>query len=169
MKTYLSCLLGVLLTGASASAQDLARLYTQPLVPGSQALDRLNLKLSWRTFMPTDGRRDGIFSVQIPDRLRPPGELILIQTRSAFVMGLDGSTGATLWRTRIGTPYALRQRLGYNSKQVFVANGLELYALSRDTGQIQWVLTLPHVASSPPAADEDFVYVALGTGRLYAY
>src|SRR5437879_3511043 len=147
MKMSALGLFGILLTAALGSAQAPPRLYTQPPVPGPAVLDRLNLKLAWRTFLPTEGRRDGIFSVQIPERLQPPGELLLVQTRSAVVMALDSVTGATLWRTRIGTPYAMRQRLGYNSKLVFVANGVELYALSRETGQIQWVLALPHVAS----------------------
>ena len=169
MKKLAIGVFGVLLMGAIVSAQSPARLYTQPPVPTPETLDRLNLKLAWRTYLPTEGRRDGIFSVQIPERLQKPGELLLVQTRSAAVMALDSATGATLWRTRVGTPYAMRQQLGYNSKQIFVANGVELYALNRETGQIEWVFTMPHVASSPPAADEDYVYIALGTGRLFTY
>jgi len=169
MKKLAMGIVGVLLAGAAVSAQGPSTLYTQPQVPSPEVLDRLNLRLAWRTFLPTEGRRDGIFSVQIPERLQPPGELILVQTRSAVIMALDSATGATLWRTRVGTPYAMRQRLGYNSKQVFVANGVDVYALSRQTGEIQWVFTLPHVASAPPVADEDSLYVSLGTGRLYAY
>jgi outer membrane protein assembly factor BamB len=159
----------VLLTGAVVGAQNPFTLYTQPSVPSSDILNRLNLKPAWRIYLPTEGRRDGIFSVQIPERLQPPGGLILVQTRSAMVIALDSATGAVLWRTSVGTPYAMRQRLGYNSRQIFVANGVDLYALSRDTGQIDWVFTLPHVASAPPAADEDYLYIGLGTGRLYTY
>ncbi len=169
MKKLAMGVLGVLLIGAVVTAQGPIRLYTQPPVPNPEILDRLNLKLAWRTYLPTEGRRDGIFSVQIPERLQPPGGLVLVQTRSATVIALDSATGATLWRTRVGTPYAMRQLLGYNSKQIFVANGVELYALSRETGEIEWVSTMPHVASSAPAADEESVFIALGTGRLYTY
>src|SRR5438477_3353343 len=144
---------GILCTGAIVLAQAPTRLYTRPTLPAPEILERLNLKQAWRSYLPTDGRRDGVFSVQIPERLQPAGGLLLVQMRSAIVMALDSASGATLWRTRIGTPYAMRQPLGYNSRHVFVANGVELYALSRQNGQIDWVLTMPHVASSAPAAD----------------
>src|SRR5260370_11747217 len=134
MKKLAVGVVAVVLTGASVSAQAPPRLYSQPPVPRPETLDRLNLKLAWRVYLPTEGRRDGIFSVQIPERLQPPGELILVQTRSAVVMALDSATGATLWRTRVGTPYAMRQRLGYHSKQVFLANGVYVYALRRQHG-----------------------------------
>jgi outer membrane protein assembly factor BamB len=159
----------VLLIGGVLWAQGPARLYTRPPVPPAEELDRLNLKLAWRTFLPLDGHQDGIASVQIPDRIQPAGALILVQTRAAMIMAVDSATGAILWRTRVGTPYALRQQLGYNSKQIFVASGVDLYALNRDSGQIQWAFNLPHVATSPPVADEDYLYVAVGTGKLYAY
>jgi outer membrane protein assembly factor BamB len=169
MKKLAIGVIGFLLAGGIVSAQAPTRLYTQPQLPNPEKLDRLNLKLAWRTYLPTEGRRDGIFSVQIPERLQPPGELLLVQTRSATVLAVDSTTGTVLWRTRVGTPYAMRQQLGYNSKQIFVANGVELYALSRETGETQWVLTMPHVASSPPTADDEYLYIALGTGRLYCY
>jgi outer membrane protein assembly factor BamB len=159
----------VLLNGGVLSAQGPARLYTQPPVPTADTLDRLNLKLAWRTYLPIDGHQDGISSVQIPDRLQPAGAVILVQTRSATIMAVDSATGAVLWRTRVGIPYAMKQQLGYNSKQIFVASGVDLYALNRDTGQIEWAFNLPHVATAPPVADEDYLYVALGTGRLYTY
>src|SRR5438445_12955204 len=113
-------LFAVLLTAAIVLAQAPTRLYTQPPVPNLEKLDRLNLKLAWRTYVPTDGRRDGIFSVQIPERLQPPGGLLLVQTRSALVIAMDAVSGATYWRTRVGTPYVMRQPLGYNSKLIFV-------------------------------------------------
>ena len=86
MKKLAIGVFGVLLMGAIVSAQSPARLYTQPPVPTPETLDRLNLKLAWRTYLPTEGRRDGIFSVQIPERVQKPGELVLVQTRSAAVM-----------------------------------------------------------------------------------
>jgi outer membrane protein assembly factor BamB len=169
MKRLAIGLVGVLLTVAVVRAQGPGRLYTNPPLPTLETLDRLNLKMAWRTYLPMEGRQDSIFSVQIPDRLQPPAALLLVQTRGGVIMALETATGATLWRTRVGTPYAMRQRLGYNSKQIFVASGVDLFALNREDGQIQWVLTLPHVASAPPVADEDYLYVALGTGRLYTY
>ncbi len=101
MKKLAVGVVAVLLTGAIVSAQAPPRLYTQPPVPRPETLDRLNLKLAWRAYLPTEGRRDGIFSVQIPERMQPPGELLLVQTRSSAVLALDSATGAILWRTRV--------------------------------------------------------------------
>ena len=63
----------------------------------------------------------------------------------------------------------MRQMLGYNSKQIFVASGVDLYALNRNSVQIEWTFNLPHVATAPPVADDEYLYIALGTGKLYTY
>src|SRR5262249_46408651 len=46
------------LLAATAGAQDSSRLHTHPSVPSDAALQPLNLKLGWRTYIPMDGRRD---------------------------------------------------------------------------------------------------------------
>src|SRR5437660_11511179 len=103
MATYL-LVLGAL------SAADTTLIYSTPAVPPKAALDRLNLKLAWRTYVPTDGRRDGFFSVLALDNQ------VLIQLRSGTMLALDTVTGATQWSANFGIPYALSQPLAYNSQ-----------------------------------------------------
>ena len=38
--------------GAWAQPQPATRVYTQPAIPTREALDRLNLQLAWRTYLP---------------------------------------------------------------------------------------------------------------------
>jgi hypothetical protein len=114
-----------------------------------------------------DGRRDRIYSVQITDY--GPSQQILVQTRSGAIVNLDGTTGARLWQTRVGLPYVVSQPFGYNSKAIFAVNGVSLFALNRANGQLLWEFALPHVPAAAPLADEDRVYITLGTGRFQAY
>src|SRR5688572_16018536 len=111
----------------SVRAGELSRTYTQPPVPPREALERLNLQMAWRVFLPTDGRRDRLFSVQVLDTQ------VLVQTLSGSVMALDPLTGATQWRSRVGAPYAVTAPLGYNTESVFAVNGTRLYVLNRAT------------------------------------
>jgi outer membrane protein assembly factor BamB len=166
MKNSVNAILMVLLSTMSAAAQNPIRVYSEPAVPTQETLGPLNLKLAWRIYLPTDRRRDGIFSVQIVPQGR--GEQILVQTRAGLVIALDGESGVTQWRARIGNPYTVANLLGYNSKSVFAVNGLELYSVNRATGIIQWIFTLPHAPTSAPVADDDRLYVTL-TNRLHAY
>jgi outer membrane protein assembly factor BamB len=163
MKKLVGAIVTLLLAAPLAPAQNLARTYTTPLVPPREHLDRLNLKMDWRVWLPLDGRRDGFFSVQVLD------DQLLVQTRSGGLVMLDAATGATLWRARHGIPYAVTQRPGYNKQSVFVANGSHLYALSRATGRLEWEFVLPDAPSAAPVADDTNIYLCLGTGRIYVY
>lgn len=82
---------------ALATAGERSRRYSEPAVPSREALDRLNLKLAWRTYVPTDGRRDGLESVQVIDH-----DQVLVQTRGGETTLLDGTDGATLWHAHLG-------------------------------------------------------------------
>ena len=93
MKKFAMGLAAALLIGGVLSAQGPARLFTKPPVPTADALERLNLKLAWRSVLPLDGHQDGIASVQIPDRFQPAGALILVQTRAAMIMAVDARPG----------------------------------------------------------------------------
>src|SRR5688500_8527154 len=101
MKKLAVAIVMVLPLALCVQANDLTRTYTQPAVPPREALERLNLQMAWRVFLPTEGRRDRLFSVQVLDNQ------VLVQTLSGTVIALDAVTGATQWRSRIGTPYAV--------------------------------------------------------------
>jgi outer membrane protein assembly factor BamB len=151
-----------LATGELAG-QELSRVYTQPCLPSKAALDRLNLVLAWRAFVPTDTDRDGIYSMHLL------GDDLVVQTRSGMVVMLDAETGATRWRTALGQPFRVTTSLGHNSRSIFAVSGIRLFSLDRATGIVQWSFTLPHAAAAAPAADENQLYLPLGNRRLYVY
>jgi outer membrane protein assembly factor BamB len=163
MKKLASALVGLLLSATVVSAQNPARLYTTPSVPSQEDLDRLNLKRAWYVRLPMDGRRDGLFSMQIHDK-----QLVVLQ-RSGNVVALDAATGATQWRNRVGVPYVPAVGFGSNSKLVFVAKGVNIFALDRKDGKLVWNFHLPHAPSASPVADEEHFYIPLGTNKLHAY
>src|SRR5438045_2534575 len=105
---------GLAVTTASAQY---ARVWSQATPPAPEVLDRLNLRLGWRTAIPVEGYRDGIATVQ------HLGDLAVVQTRRGAVTALDPQTGAARWRAGIGLAYPVTHRVGYNDALVLVANG----------------------------------------------
>src|SRR6185312_10569964 len=84
MKRLAWTLLAALAAGgwtAPSEAQQLprAKLFSQPVPPPRELLDRLNLHMNYRLYVPMDGRRDGIATVQMHR-----GDLF-VQTRSGLV------------------------------------------------------------------------------------
>lgn len=152
--------------GGLAAAPALAqypRIVTHPTVPSTEALDRLSLRLGWRTAVPVEGYRDGIATIQ------HLGDLVVVQTRRGAVTALDPNTGAARWHTAVGLPYPVTHQVGYNEVLLLVANGPRVFALDRATGGVLWNVDLPGSPSSPPAADAEAFYVCLANGRLSAY
>ena len=138
-------------------------MWTNPTVPGPEVLDRLSLRLGWRTGLPVAGYRDGIATVQ------QLGDLIVVQNRRGAITAIDPVTGAARWTTTVGLPYPVIQRVGFNDYLILVANGTRIFALDRPTGKNLWNVDLAGTPSSPPSADNDAFYVCLSNGRLSAY
>src|ERR1051325_6267762 len=94
MKRAIAILVLVLPTLALAQP-DPIRVYTTPAPLSRDALYRLNLTQAWRVKIPTDGRRDGLFSVQIIPGKDPAKDnpQLVVQTLSGTVTLLDAETG----------------------------------------------------------------------------
>ena len=148
-------------------AADTSRLLSNPALPPVECLDRLRLKMAWTATVPMQGRRDGLFSVQLLPGEKGPE--LLVQTRSGGVLSYDATTGVLRWSTRVGTPYRLAQPLAYNQDSVFAISNIDLIALDRATGRLLWEFDLPSGAAAPPGADEDSIYVSMTNGRVGAY
>ncbi len=138
-------------------------IYTTPLPPPRAVLDRLNLQMAWAQYVPMDGRRDGLATVQMR------GTDVYVQTRSGLVAMLDAENGTVRWRTRVGIPYRVTHGLAYNSREVYAVNNTYLYALDRKTGSLRWQYRLREGVAAPPVADERFIFIPTPTGRLTAY
>ena len=100
--------------------------------PSQDALDRLRLAQEWYTYVPLIGPKDGLALVQVLD-----DELVVAQTRSGLVVGLDARTGAKQWAYRLPAAYAAAYPVAVAGRFVFVANLATLVCLQRLTGQVQ--------------------------------
>jgi outer membrane protein assembly factor BamB len=160
---FTAILAAIGLTTSSEAQQTRAKLYSQPVPPPRELLDRLNLKMNFRVYVPMDGRHDGLATVQLH------GTTLFVQTRSGLVTLIDAETGAALWRQRVGRAYVSEHRLAFNSREVYVVNNVYLYALDRLTGAENWHYRLPEAVAAAPVADENMIFVPSQTGRIMAY
>ena len=124
---------------------------------------RLHLKTAWRTYIPTDGRRDGLLSVQILS------DQILVQTRSGMLVSLNPLDGSAQWRAAVGLPYRALAPAAINGASVIVYNGARLYSLDRKTGQLQWDFAPPNGPAAGPVANDRRLFLTLNTGLLDVY
>jgi outer membrane protein assembly factor BamB len=171
-------LASVLLTAGLALAQADVRIHTTPKVPPKDVLDKLNLKVAWHTKVPTDGLRDGFYSLQLVPG--PKFTLLLAQTFRGSVVAINADTGDTLWRTTVGLPYQLAQPAGWNDQAVFVCRRENLYVLDRDDGKQQlytldpgtnqpnYGMALEAGPSAGLVADEDYLFISY-TDRVIRY
>jgi outer membrane protein assembly factor BamB len=156
-------ILAVLAATGALAVIDPSEVYTDAVPPPREALDRLNLVMAWAHYVPMDGRKDGLLSVQMSD-----GDL-LVQTRSGQVELLDAETGRARWRVRAGNPYRGQLPLAFNSRGVYVINNTFIYAIDRGNGAVRWQQRLTIGASAPPVADEEQVYLSGANTRMEAY
>lgn len=147
----------------AGGTESLQWVFTRPALPPREALARLNLVLAWRTYLPVESRRDGLFTVQ------HFGRDILVQTRSGLVVSLDPADGSTRWRAAVGDPYKVNYPLTCNRQSVFAVRGVSIIALDRDTGRAQWNYALATAPVAPPAADEEHLYICEQTGLVSTY
>lgn len=155
--------------GPTAPAQSSSRLYSTPALPAREALDRLNLTSAWHTYIPTDGRRDGIYTVQIAPNTEKNRFEMFIQTRSGLLVALDAETGRQLWSTRLGNAYRVSQPVCWNTRSVYVSSNVELYAVDRDTGALKWHTTLESGLAGPPACDDERLYLPMTARGLTVF
>ncbi len=165
MNRFVGAGLLLFLSGTTAWAQHF-RVYTEPSVPRNETLAKLDLVLGWRTYLPLDGRHDGMYTVQVTE---PEGKQILIQARSGAIFSLDAETGALQWRAHLPNDYSTALPLGYNAKYVFAVTGANLSAFSRTTGVLEWEVMMPGGSSAAPVADDERIYLTLGSGKMATY
>jgi outer membrane protein assembly factor BamB len=163
-RAVVAVVVGLLGVPAAMAQHPLSATYTRPNPLPRAVLDRLNLRMGWSTTVPTDGVRDGLQSVDVLG----PADL-LVQTRSGTTILLDAETGDVRWRSRVGLPYHVHGHPVANTRNIYVINGTDLYALDRATGAVQWQFGLPAGITAPPAVDNEFIYLATAEGRLDSY
>ena len=177
MKKLLAVFVALVLATGGLTPADV-RIFTRPLPPSRDVLQRLGLTQAWTLRIPVLGQRDGLFSVQLlPAKA---GMQLAVQTYSGAVILLDAETGDTLWRTTVGKPFVEGQPVSFNSSSIFTTRQDNLYILNRANGRqrvwtlgkiTEWVnygFTLQHAPSAKPVADEENIFFCL-ENRVTAY
>jgi outer membrane protein assembly factor BamB len=144
-----------------AAAQNAVRKETQ--FPPEPLLNRHGLTRSWWSHATINTQRDKM-AYMVVDETH-----LFLQATSGTITAFDTETGKYLWTKQIGAPDRAVFQAVSNDSLLFVVNGLRLFAVRKDTGDIKWQLQMPGMPASSPAADEQQVYVGFQDGSLYAF
>jgi outer membrane protein assembly factor BamB len=152
------------------------RVYTQPKLPSTEALERMSLKMAWSARLILRGNRDGFASIQV---IPGPGNpQLLVESHSGLVALLDAETGDELWKIQVGKTFSPGQPPAANSNSVFVNRRTILYVLNRTTGLHRLFtvdkftgvrsngIDLPYMPSAAPVADDRLLYFVMSTRAI---
>ncbi|HSG68944.1 MAG TPA: PQQ-binding-like beta-propeller repeat protein [Planctomycetaceae bacterium] len=110
-----------------------------------------------------DSSRDRVTNLVLDE------ETVYIQTKNGFISALDSRSGAQRWAqllARLDTP---QFPLISNSDTVLVNAGMSMFAVDKWSGSELWHINLPEQVSTSPAMDEERVFLATGSGSVYAF
>lgn len=134
------------------------------------ATDANNGRRKWSETLESGNRRDG---TGIGSGIGLEGNTLVIASAYGFVMAMDATTGAELWRTSTEAPMTGSPTI--KDGRVFVSsNNNEVLALDLATGDTLWsdqaIAETARVLGSPsPAAVEDIVVAPYSSGEVIAY
>ena len=134
------------------------------------ATDANNGRRKWSEKLESGNRRDG---TGIGSGIGLDGNTLVIASAYGFVMAMDATTGAELWRTQTEAPMTGSPTI--KDGRVFVSsNNNEVLALDLATGATLWsdqaIAETARVLGSPsPAAVEDIVVAPYSSGEVIAY
>ena len=150
--------------GAALGQSTTSAVYSKALPPSKDVLSRLNLYSEWSSYIPLDGRADGLAEVQVVDA----GQ-IFVQTRAGRLVAVDTATGAKQWAFRYPRAYANTYPVGVTDRFVFAVNVGQLYCFHRYTGLLEFSFELPAAVSAGPVADDLNVYLSFGATKAACY
>ncbi len=132
-------------------------------LPAERELSRLGLKLSWWNHATLDPSHDRV------SYLTADEDGVYLQSGAGIVTAFDAETGSRLWSALLGPANAPSYPVVTNSHQMFLATGLNMFAVDKFTGRLAWHLTLPHHPSTSPGVDEEQAYIGSLDGSVYAF
>lgn len=130
--------------------------------PARTPLARLGLERSWLVYIPI-GPGENVMTLSVDE------DLLFAQTDHANLYALDAESGQVLWMANLGRPTKQAQPVSVNSHSVFATNANTLFMIDRPTGRIVTSFQLEDYATSPTAANEEFVVVGTSNGRVAAF
>lgn len=172
MTTRLPVLSALLLAGVAAGQTATpSNVVTRSLEPAADDLARLNLVVSWRLYLPVEGREDAVATVQ------PADDQVYVQLRSGKVVAIQADNnpktfkraGDVLWTYRPERPPGLIQPLAVGPGEVYVVHGQHLLILDRADGKVKYSEEMASTAAAGPAADNYSIYIPLDNRRIVSY
>jgi len=124
---------------------------------------RHGLHLAWYAHIQMDAARDTIQNATLF------ANALVVQTDSGMIQVLNAETGATRWAKRIGERHLPTTAIGANKEYAAVTNGLTLYVLDLNSGQVLWHRDLEYLPSAGPALSDDRVYVCCINGLVVSF
>lgn len=132
-------------------------------LPSEQMLNRFGLTRSWWSHATINSKRDKLLYMVVDETH------LFLQSSSGTITAFDTENGRYLWTRMIGAADRAMFPATSNDELLFVVNGLRLFAVRKDTGDIKWQLQMPGMPASSPVADAKLVYVGFVDGSLYAF
>jgi outer membrane protein assembly factor BamB len=154
-------LLAALSVATSASAQSLSRGGSRLL--SEATLNRHGLTRAWWSHATINTKRDKLLFMVVDETH------LFLQSNSGIISAFDTETGKYLWTKQVGGADRAIYPASSNDEMLFVVNGLQLFALDKNSGTTIWRLGMPGMPASSPAADDRRVYVGFVDGSLYAF
>ena len=160
MRAFQTAILGLCFTVSAATA------YAQGVssgLPSQRVLARFGLERAWWSHATMNPARESVRHISLDE------EHLYMQSSGGVVTAFDNETGKRLWAVQLGR----RDLPGYaavsNGDQVLVVAGIQMFALDKFTGEIQWEIKLPKQPSTSPAIDNQRVYVGMLDGSIFAF
>ena len=123
-------LLTALSVASSAQAQSVAR-GGSPLL-SERVLNRNGLTRAWWSHATINSKRDRLSNALVDETH------LFLQTTRGVVTAFDADTGKLLWSRQVGASDRAIFPASANDELLFVINGLQLFALNKNTGRIAW-------------------------------
>ncbi|MBS0265069.1 MAG: PQQ-binding-like beta-propeller repeat protein [Planctomycetes bacterium] len=156
----LSVLMGLTAVSQAAAQASLAR---ESQLPSEQALNRLGLTRKWWSHATINVARDKLAHIVVDE------SHLFLQSTSGAISAFHSDTGKYLWTRQVASQDMAVFQAVTNDSLLFVVNGMQLFALNKENGDVKWKLRMPGMPASPPTADEQHVYVGFIDGSLYAF
>lgn len=135
----------------------------QSVFPTVAQLNRFGLEMAWWNQATIDAGRNTV------RHLTADEQVVYVQTTAGVVTAIDMETGRKLWSIQLGRPDAPSYPVTSNSDLALVLAGLDLYAINKWFGNLEWHLRMPGQPSTSPVMDEEQVYVGTSDGSVYAF
>jgi hypothetical protein len=102
-------------------------------------------------------------------RVNIPRIRMFATASNGVIHAVDGESGRTMWKRRIGDPRYPSFRVATNEDSLAIVNGSTLYLVEQETGRLLWDRSLIGTPGAAPALSNFFAFVPTVTGQLEVY